>query len=240
MSRFDVVYFLKQTDENEELRYSLRSLDENWRTVYRKVVFYGGRPKGITPDLHIKIKQTGLNKWQKVRGMIISACKDDRLTECFWLFNDDFFILKPIVEPTQFNGELLSYAEAIERKNGKLSAYTNMIRIADKKYKDNGLDTYNYEIHKPMLINRANALEVLEKYPDLPAFRSLYGNYWKIGGDCCHDVKIKVLDYKKIATIDEEWASVSTDDESFKNGDVGEYVRNKFPNESRFERRQNG
>ena len=51
----DIVYFVKNTEENEELIYSLRSVDKNF--PFNKVWFFGGCPKGLTPDVHIPVVQ---------------------------------------------------------------------------------------------------------------------------------------------------------------------------------------
>lgn len=45
MSYYDVVYFVKDTERNEELKYSLRSLEQNWK--YNKVWFCGGCPSDL-------------------------------------------------------------------------------------------------------------------------------------------------------------------------------------------------
>lgn len=235
VGRYDVVYFVKDTKENEELRYSLRSVEENW--AYKRVWFCGGCPVGVEPDRTMKIKQEGLDKWSKVRNMIRKVCENDEITEDFWLFNDDFYVLTPQsddIEPT-YNGELLPYIERIERKIGGPDGYTERLRYADSGLKQAGLSTRNYEVHKPMLINRKKALEVLDKFPNLPAFRSLYGNYWQIGGSNMPDRKVKVLDYSNIDNV-RFWNFLSTSDKSFKEGNIGEFVRGKFTNKSKYER----
>lgn len=238
LGRYDVVYFLKDTKENEELRYSLRSIEENWQ--YRRVWFCGGCPVGVEPDRNMRIKQEGIDKWNKVRNMIRQVCENDEITEDFWLFNDDFYVLTRIYEdiPPTYNGELLSYIERIERKIGGPDGYTERLRYADAGLKQAGLMTRNYEVHKPMLINRKKALEVLDKFPNYPAFRSLYGNYWQIGGENRPDRKVKILNYKNMDLV-RFWDFLSTSDKSFKEGNIGEFVRNRFPIKSRYERSKN-
>lgn len=234
--KYDIVYFLKTDVSNEELVYSLRSVEKNWH--YRRVCFYGGCPENLKPDRLFRTEQEGLNKWQKVRNMIIEACKNDDISEEFWLFNDDFFILRPVDEnmPPQYNGDLVKYAEYIERKQGAADNHTCSLREAAKVLKEAGLTTYNYEVHKPMLINRQKALEVFDKFPNIHAFRSLYGNYWQIGGTSMHDMKIKILNYGRMDQVDSFWQFLSTSDESFKGGNAGEYIKRKFNKKSRFEK----
>ena len=232
----DIVYFVKDVAENEELRYSLRSVEENWR--YKNVWFCGECPKGLKPDKLMAVKQVGLNKWEKVRNMIKQVCENDNISEDFWLFNDDFFVLKPMpvnVEPP-YNGRLVPYVDGIEKRTGSANEYTIRLREAAKVLKDKGFDTLNYEVHKPILINRKKALEVLDYFSNTPAFRSLYGNYWKIGGEDKHDMKIRIMHYNRMDAVRYAWDFVSTCDTSFADGEVGMFIREKFNKKSRFER----
>ena len=233
---YDVVYVIKDSSMNPELVYSLRSLEQNWQ--YKSVWFCGGCPEDLKPDRKMKIKQAGLNKWEKVRNSIIAICKNDQITEDFWLFNDDFYVLKKVKEtmPPQYNGEILTYIERIERKQNGPDGFTERLRVLLGDLKKTGLTTYNYEVHKPMLFNRKKLLEVLEKFPDTPGYRSLYGNYWQIGGQDKHDMKIKVLNFKGIERVRDFWEFCSTSDESFVNGNVGQLIKSKFREKSRFEK----
>lgn len=234
--KYDVVYLVKECAENPELTYSLRSLEENW--PYHSVWFCGGCPDNLKPDHHMKIDQVGLNKWEKVRNMIVSLCKNDNITEDFWLFNDDFFVLKKAPEdiPPQYNGELMEYIERIERKQGGPDGFSIRLRQTHEALTKNGETTLNYEVHKPMLINRKKLLTVLNKYPYTPGFRSLYGNHWKIGGQSKHDMKVKIVNFNGIDRIKNHWEFLSTSDTSFRDGNVGKLVRTQFNKKSRFEK----
>ena len=232
--RYDIVYFLKNTQTNEELRYSLRSVEANWQ--YNKVWFYGGCPIGLTPDHHVRVDQLEPSKWERVRNMLRQACLNDNLTEDFWLFNDDFFIMRPIPEQMrpQYNGTLEAQIERVEARHGNSSTdYTRRLKHLLKTLQTAGKGTLNYSVHKPMLINRKKMLEVMDKVPNEPMSRALYGNYWEVGGVSKTDMKVMLPNYSidKISS----WEFLSTSDESFKVGNVGKYIRQKFPNRSRFE-----
>ena len=234
--KHDVVYFVKDSSENEELVYSLRSLEENWQ--YKRVWFCGGCPRNLKPDAHFKPMQSGIDKWSRVRWNLRQVCENDDITEDFWLFNDDFFVLKKIDEtmPPLYNGELSDYIARIEKKIGGPDGYTERLKVAVSDLHLAKKPTLNYEVHKPMLINRKKALEVMEAFLNTPAFRSLYGNYWNLGGVDCHDMKVKVKNYGKIERVTMFWDFVSTSDESFREGDVGEFIRGRFTKKTRFER----
>ena len=232
-SRCDIVYFVKESETNDELKYSLRTLD-NW--PHRYVWFCGGCPADLRPDKRLKIPQKGFNKWEIVRKNIRLALENEEISENFWLFNDDFFILKPFTtDAPQYDGELIDYIEAIIKKNnGSESQYTLRLRGTIEALEKVGCTMLNYEVHKPMLINKQMGLEILNRFPNVPGFRSLYGNYYQIGGIDRRDMKIRPLIYNMEA-VDNNWDFLSTSDDSFKNGEVGRYIRDKFKERSRFE-----
>ena len=232
----DVVYFVKESPKNEELRYSLRSLEENWQ--YNRVWFVGGCPAGLKPDCEMRLNQHEPSKWENVREMMRKVCENDEITENFWLFNDDFFILRPMREnmPPQYGKTLEDRIEQIESTHyGQRTEYTKRLRHLANTLKKAGKGTLNYAMHKPMLINRKKMLEVIEKFPDEPMVRALYGNYWEIGGEDVHDMKIEMCNWKNTATAVKEWEFVSTSDESFDGGQIGRWLRDRFNTPSRFE-----
>lgn len=233
--KYDIVYFIKDAPVNEELVYSLRSVEKN--LPYRRVCFCGGCPTNLRPDQLIKADQHGTSKWNNVRDMLVQVCKSDFITDDFWLFNDDFFILKPMSEdmPPQYNGELIEYVDRVERRQRHPDDFTRRLRCAAEILIAAGKTTRNYEVHKPMLINRKKALEVLEQFPRTPAFRSIYGNCLDIGGQDKHDMKIKVLKYSNMFYVENAWEFVSTSDESFEKGEVGEMIKRKFRERSKYE-----
>lgn len=221
----DVVYFLKESDKNEELRYSLRSL-KNF--PHRKVWFFGGCPKDFFPDEHVYVEQNG-NKWENVGKMLRIACNNDYITEDFWVFNDDFFIMKKVNNPiNHYNGDLYKRIVDIENKYNSLTPYTMLLRSVCNELESLGCETKNYTLHIPILLNKYKALELFN-ISDSPGYRSLYANYFKIGGTPMRDVKItsRVKPYKGGIYL-------STDDKSFQ-GMVGEQIRKAFPDKSKYE-----
>ena len=84
----DIVYFARG-EENEELRYSIRSVCKNFAFPVNKLVIVGTKPSYITPDLFIKLDPK-INKYANVRMAIEKVLDDDRISEDFILMNDDF------------------------------------------------------------------------------------------------------------------------------------------------------
>lgn len=226
----DIVYILRD-GENEELRYSLRSVERNFK--FNKVWFYGGKPIGFMPDHHVRYIQLGNSKWQKVRNTMVEICQNDDITKDFWLFNDDFFVMKPVKNPPNYyDGTLEQRIAEIEQSISGRSLYSSLLRNLVATLQDAGIDEpLNYAHHTPMLINRKKMLATLAKYPNEPMFRALYGNINKIGGENMPDVKF----YQNrqpfpIGTF------VSTADDSWHYEKIGQIIRDTFTSESRFEK----
>lgn len=226
----DVVYICRE-GKNRELVYSLRSVEKNF--PHRMLIIYGGKPDNIEPDAYHRIKQEGATKWEKVRNTLIKVCQNDGITSDFWLFNDDFFIMKPVENPVNYyEGTLVSRIAQIEQRLwGRPSIYSTQLRHLCGTLNAAGIaNPLNYAHHTPMLINRKKMLATLEKYPDEPMFRALYGNINHIGGVNMPDVKF----YKNR----QPWpidTYVSTADESWNQEKIGEIIRAAFPEPSHWE-----
>ena len=226
----DIIYILKPNVKTEELRYSLRSL-ENF--PHRFVWFVCGQPEGFKPDRCIKHKQVGSSKWELIRSSMFEALKNEEVSDDFFLFNDDFFIMKP------FKGEFVNYvdmtlAERIDeiRRNVHpwLNPYGRTLQKAEQELKTLGCPTMNYDVHLPMLFNKATASAAIRSCSS-PQMRSVYGNVTRSPYILRPDVKV----YSKDETPDDDVDFLSTNDETFSEGKVGEFIRSRFPNPSRFE-----
>lgn len=230
---YDIVYLLKDTKDNPELKYSLRSVIENF--PFRNVVFAGGKPNNLEPDLYVPVKQCLPTKWENTRNNLMMIANDDRITEDFWLFNDDFFVLQPALEsmPPSYYGDIDSIIKKTEKGFGHTIAWTTRLRRLEKTLRDAGKGTLNYAVHKPMLLNRKKLAALLREFNNEPMVRALYGNYYEIGGINEKDRKVRVMDYdlNKVA----KWDFVSTQDDVFKSGNIGRWLRDRFPTPSRFE-----
>ena len=232
MRKYDIVYILKADASDRELRYSLRSVEKN--LPHRKVWFYCGKPAGLTPDEYVRHKQVGETKGERVRSSLIEACENNKITKRFWLFNDDFFILKPMTsEKPYFSGMLRDRIDAIDKKRGRQTNYTKELAFCESLLKSEGYTTFAYDaIHIPMLIQREKMLEALETFPTCNMVRSLYGNYAMIGGNPHSNVKVK----NGRERLSKEADFVSTDDNSFNFGMIGQDIRRMFREKSRFEK----
>lgn len=232
--KHDIVYVIKNDYNSEELKYSIRSVCMNF--PFRKLVIVGGCPEDIYPDIYIKDIQEGSSKWDKTRHSLIKALKSEDLTENIWIFNDDFFVMNKVKaheDKNYFNGTLEKRILDITKNHPRGSAYVNRLSILRGRLLNMKKDTLSFALHVPMLMNRKNALELLEKpSPISSMFRSYYGNYYEI--ECEYMKDVKVYDLESVP----DTPFISTSDESFKKGKVGEFLRQYFTTPCKYEKTQ--
>ena len=222
----DVVYILKKDVQPDELRFSLRSVERNF--PFNRVFFFCGRPEGINPDVYVPFEQIGATKWEKATSTYRKICESD-VSEDFWLFNDDFFIMERIDDlPYMYKGTLKERIDDLRDRRGN-SSYCMNLEGCRLERESLGFDSLDYALHIPMLINKQKSIETLNTFKS-PMFRSLYGNYAKVGGIKADDVKIYSAGLPQPGQ-----ALLSTSDASFKFGRVGKIIRDKFSERSQWE-----
>lgn len=191
----DIVYTLSNNYTGEELKYSLRSLQN---IPHDRVFFVGGCPRGYKNIIHIQTEQTG-TKWENVPRNLIKACQDERLSANFILMNDDFFIIEPIKTPTKelnlYNGTLQGQYNKLLEKNGCPTNYMRGLAETKALIQTQGVaDPLSYELHVPFIFNKKKYLKLFE-IPGIEKLnclqiRSLFGNLHLKGGTSQKDVKI--------------------------------------------------
>lgn len=223
----DIVYFVKDSESNEELRYSLRSL-KNF--PHKNVWFYGGCPKGFKPDRYVYVKQDKDNKWQNISTMLDMACVNRHISKNFWLFNDDFFVMEKIEHPKNYyRGDLYKRIVQLEDKTG-ITPYSQLLRDCAKECESLGIECpKDFSLHIPIRINKEKMLN-LRNMTEFEGFRSLYGSY-------CIKTKDKMNDCK-ITSLTKEYKGgcyLSTDERSFEYGLVGRQIRKMFQDKCKYE-----
>jgi hypothetical protein len=224
----DYVYVCRSGD-NEELRYSIRSVRHN--ASYNNLWVVGGKPDWYYGNF-VEVPDVG-NKFQNIQECYKAITQIGAISNEFVLMNDDFFILKPVgIMPILHGGPLI---EKIERynNNGASTKYTRILLEAYKKMQKLRIkDPLDYDIHTPMVIEKNK----IKDFIDLSlAPRSMYGNMFNIGGENIQDVKIysskkmqfnSIFDYSNLAFL-------STEDESFDK--ILPFLDNLFPKKSMYE-----
>lgn len=229
----DVVYVVRPGDVNEELRYSLRSLVN---LPHDQVWIVGYRPQWVRGVQHIPLRQLG-PKWTNSTANLRRACAHPGVSERFAYFNDDFFLLQPLGDdlPMWNRGPL---GDVLARYAKSNSRYADGMRKTAKLLRDLGLPGpyLSYELHAPMPVQKLGMLEALAAAEARPVQgvlhkRTLYGNYWGLGGLSMPDGKLHGLRDRYPAGA--LWTS--TTDGLFRRGLVGRQLRAAFPEPSPYE-----
>ena len=244
----DLVYIVKKDEKNEDLRYSLRSVEKF--VPHNKIWIVGYKPSWITNVEYLPVPQNG-NKWDNYIKNILTACNCNKISKEFILMNDDFFAIKPITNLLDsINVSLGSLKEAVDKHKAKKSdsAWGKAFGYVDELLKDLNIEEpyYNYESHTPLLINKQKYLEVMN-LPKVQKFmktskvlhkRSLYRNIDKLNPKTLSkDVKIlqhsdDTLERIKIC----DWLSVydgQIGNPSFK--ELNTLLKTLFPNKCIYE-----
>lgn len=224
----DIVYIIKDDLPTTELKYSLRSVEANF--PHRLVWFVGGKPDSLKPDRMLRHSQTGATKWDRIKSSMLEVVKQDELSDEFFLFNDDFFVMKP------FEGEFINYVDGTLddrinefRLENNMNRYAQTLVAARNELASSGFGIMNFEVHMPMLFKKAEVYEALKKCHS-PQMRSIYGNVTGCEFRQHKDVKIH-----QVNMVPQDADFLSTSDKSFVFGEVGMYIRKVFDKNSRFE-----
>lgn len=226
----DIVYTLAQNYTGEELKYSLRSLEN---IPHERVFFVGGCPKWAKDIIHIPTNQTG-TKYKNTTYNLKTVCQDERISDDFIFMNDDFFILEntTLEDLNAYDGTVQSNIDRLNKKGG--SAYCSGAEDTQKLIKSLGINTpLSYELHIPFIFNKHKFLEMLDIKGalDIPCLhkRTLYGNLYLKGGKDMRDVKI--FPYSGFCGKTGQFLSCSNDGFPC----VAEFLKKKFPTKSIYE-----
>ena len=126
-------------------------------------------------------------------------------------------------------------ADLVESWSGGVTSWTEQLRSVIAWAEKEGYGQVNYEVHKPMRINRKKMLDVMNKFPDVNFIRSLYGNFYEIGGEDGPDILVTSPEKDVWWLAQMRPPFISTTEDSFAGGEVGCYIRAKFPEPCKYE-----
>lgn len=231
----DVVYICEANERNEELRHSLRTLAN---LPHARVWMVGYKPRWARNVQYLPTKQISskhVNTWRNWQA--VATCAD--ISDRFILFNDDFFVTRPIAAiPDLHRGPLAEAIDLYRRKRlaqmlGRATTTQGLLRRAGRDG-----ELYSYELHTPMVIDRAVLAEaigwVTQAHRGPVAHlskRTLYGNWARAGGVRAHDVKVQQAN---VGLPDTDLPFLSTSPSSWP-GLAGGWVRRAFPVPSMYE-----
>jgi hypothetical protein len=180
----DAVYICRG-GENEELRYSIRSIEENM--PHDKVWVVGSKPDWYSGN-HISIDQDG-RKYENARKNLRAIVNSKEISDDFILMNDDFFVINKIdTVPYWYSGSLKSRIQELSDGFGPNTTYIRMLILTNRTVRRSGVENpLDYELHIPMIMNKDKLRPIIEK-PSL--WRSTYGNLYNVGGTQHEDIKV--------------------------------------------------
>jgi len=189
----DILYTIREGEDNEELRYSLRSLQN---ISHGNVFIAGYCPSWVTNVIHIPTTQHELGgKYHNAKNNLATACADERLGEFFILMNDDFFIMEKVDKlPIYHRGSLKRLRQIYYDKFGG-GDYLFGIDVTIDLLEDIGTvgDVNSYEMHIPLLMEKSKRNELTKLFEHSNHkyhTRTLYAQMYGLQGEESHDFKV--------------------------------------------------
>lgn len=222
---------------NNELRYCLRSIEKNV-VGFRNIVIVGDLPDFLNENI-IYIEQPLVfgNAARNIALNLLEACRDERLSERFAYFNDDYFVTGKIDLGNYplYHKEPLEY---IYRQN--VTDYRRHVKETFDYLQSIGKETMNYDTHYPCVFEKTKLQKLIEgtDFNRSHGFilKSLYFNTYKAESTFrsdCKQYQIKPLDkWQELATATEIFSIADTCiNPAFKS-----FLENTFPEKSKWER----
>lgn len=228
----DVVYVVKEEGDNDELRWSLRSLRN---LPHGTVWIVGHKPKWCVNVEHLPTRPAD-TAWQDSTAKMWTAVQHPDVDD-FYYFNDDFFVLQPTdTVPPMHKGpvsERYSRRYKVKGWNGADGMHGTWRLLEQWGYQEPD----DYEVHVPLPVVKATMREVLARafaeYPEINGLRkrTLYANVAGLGGERIVDVTVNKFHRDDPGS----GAYVSTSELSFSEWEVGRQIRALFPDPSPYE-----
>ena len=209
----DFVYICKDGD-NEELRYSIRSVMASFPDA--KVWVVGGKPSWYKGSF-IFVQQRSA-KYINAVNNLKQICSSKEISEQFVLMNDDFYIIENINKVDTHHGGLLLDKINLYKKLTSKSGYILKLEKTLNKLSDLSIKSpLDYDLHVPMVMEKEKLATTLKHGGEF-LWRSMYGNLFNLGGEQIDDVKIYSegpLVAKSYSLIKDKHKYLSSTDTSF-------------------------
>jgi hypothetical protein len=228
----DLVYIVRPGDQNEELRYSLRSVARN--LPGRRVWIFGHTPpwvRGVESVELAPLEDGFANQLQS----LTAAAHHPGLSEDVVLFNDDFYVMEPMDEVRVFHtGTLAGYIAYLESiGKSPTNPWFRGLKVAKRELAEWGIENpLCYEHHSPMPWKRSELRDVIARGKGRPfLYMSYYPATTGPAGERGMDAKSGAAG-NPLAAGNPYLSSV---DYSFQDSAIGRHVRATFDQPCHFE-----
>src|SRR5690606_23354584 len=169
-----LIPYLRSEAAGEELRYALRSWEQNFKEDFQVVVI-GDREDWFSPEIvhiphepHLVKEQCNCpspsmirNPQADVSHKLFTSIASGIIKGNFILSNDDIFLLG---ETYLADIQLLKAFGSLHADGAEGGLYRQNAQNSLKALTENKLPTHKYGTHTPMYINAEKLIEVIEKY----------------------------------------------------------------------------
>lgn len=191
----DVLYILGKGSpfNNEELKYSLRSLERYGQNIDRLIIV-GEKANFLdySKVVHVPFNESGVKDY-RIASKILHACTTGTVTGDFLFCNDDFFFMKP------FDCNAFPYYHQGSLYHGESSTgYSDHLKLTRDYLKSKGKPTLHFDVHCPIIYNAQKFIYLNDTWLHSRetigmVVKSCYANMHDISGPVYRDVKLKQL-----------------------------------------------
>jgi len=226
----------------ETLKYALRSI-EKYLTGYKDIFIIGKELNWLKDiDTECGAYHTGVYyipcEEQKLKqacifNKILTAAKDERVSDSFIMWHDDHFLLQPLdVSNLKYwkSGNLDTFGITAS------GVYQRTVLDSNKYLKEQGYSNYHFDIHVPIVFDKYKFLLLQEEdWTKEHLIKSLYCNRFAVPSEDMKDLKFgKSFRREQIRKAIEGRLFFSTS-EAGMNESMREVLGSLFPEKSKYE-----
>lgn len=230
LSKIDIVYPVRKLAEgNSELRYSLRSVAKN--LPHRNVWVISEEIEWLSSLVNrMEMKDEG-KAFENVNAKLMAAVENDLISDPFIFMMDDIFVMKEVNDIPYY-----ALGRTLTERARTYDVYGSYWRDLDETQQIlwflNKPDV-DFEVHAPILFQKAGLRRILKKYPTSGHRRTLYGNIFKKKPTYTADFKI----YDEDTQPDADATYISTCVGSWREGSKAyQFVTSEFAEPCEYEK----
>lgn len=230
----DLLYILGKGSkwENNELRYSLRSIEKHLSGV-GSVYLIGEKPEWIKNVHHIPFEdKKAVCKQSNIMRKIYEGTKQSGLSSDFIFMNDDHYLLQ------NFDvSEMKFWYDGLMSEKFKRCNYVKYANCIGHVIDEVGDGNY-FDVHTPIVYNRTLFRDVMDRFDwsmeNTYVIKSLYCNWLGIPGEYLKDNKTDFHEWKAGVKHNEDKLWYSSPEVA--GSGVQNYLAKTFPEKSGFEK----